>query len=240
MIDRTSTLATLVTLSLLSASQAATTLFSINAEGRYGPNLTNASSNVTSITSSGLGTQTLTITHTLSENDYDGDLVNDTLEVTFTAIVDRPTGNTTGVIRQNGHKLGVDLSGASNNTINAADEKIDILITGATLTLTGAAMGSSGSVTDFDITGFTMGDFNDASELYILNGTPGQNANDVNFGTEVSGFDIEFDTNSSAGYRLRTVKYNVDISVTAIPEPSSAALLLIGAPLCLMRRMRKS
>ena len=211
----------IVTVLAIPASQAATT-FSFDDIRESGTNGSVSAGSFSFDSIAGLGTPTATLTYTLSA-DFDTDGINDTL--TFDLIVTTPDGN----IGNNG-----------NGFVGVGGPRFG---DGETLTYSAnvssaSFLASSGAEFEASFVGFTGIDFGqvDASSALAINGT--------SFSSEPSGltpaqvFDItaEFGPGQAIDPFINGVDF--DIAVEAVPEPSSTALLGLGALGFLARRRR--
>ena len=213
----------IVTVLAIPASQAATT-FSFD-DIREGNNGSVSAGSFSFVSSAGIGTPTATLTYTLTA-DFDTDGTDDTL--TFDLIVTTPDGN----IGNNGAGF-VGVGGPRFND-------------GQTLTYTAdvssaSFLASSGAEFEASFVGFTGVDFGQVFEgsALIINGT--------SFATEPSGLtpaqqiDItpSFGPNQTVAPFVNGVDFDIEVvEAVPIPEPSSTALLGLGALGFLARRRR--
>ena len=214
----------IVTILAIPASQAAvnaTTTFSFD-DLRAGQNGSVSEGSFTFDGLSGTGTPTATISYTLTA-DFDADGIDDTLS--FDLIASTADGNTgtnaAGFVGIGGPRFG------DGQTITYTAN-----VSGAEFTA------SSGDIFTANFDGFTGVDFGQVFEgsALIINGT--------SFATEPSGLTPaqQFDITASSGPNQTVDPFingvDFDITVEEVPEPSSTALLGLGALGFLARRRR--
>ena len=210
----------IVTFLAIPASQAATT-FSFD-DIREGNNGSVSAGSFSFVSSAGIGTPTATLTYTLTA-DFDTDGTDDTL--TFDLIVTTPDGN----IGNNGAGF-VGVGGPRFND-------------GQTLTYTAdvssaAFKTSSGDIFTANFDGFTGADFGavTGTSVFEINGTAFSTEPTDLTPAEVFAITSIEDPAQTAESFINGVDF--DITVAEVPEPSSTALLGLGALGFLARRRR--
>ena len=212
----------IVTILAIPASQAATT-FSFD-DIREGNNGSVSAGSFSFVSSAGIGTPTATLTYTLTA-DFDTDGTDDTL--TFDLIVTTPDGN----IGNNGAGF-VGVGGPRFND-------------GQTLTYTAdvssaAFKTSSGDIFTANFDGFTGADFGavTGTSVFEINGTAFSTEPTDLTPAEVFAITSIEDPAQTAESFINGVDFDITVEAVPIPEPSSTALLGLGALGFLVRRRR--
>lgn len=169
------------------------------------------------------GSPTRTSTYTITGFDFNGDTNNDTL--TFDLIQSASVGNIT-----NDGTAGVGVSANNSTGVNGADV-LTISFGNATVALGGG----SGDSYIASLVGFTGASIDlRNSPTYSIGDATGLTGTTATF-TSTPSFDLET-TSGTGNTRLTNVAFSV--SVTAVPEPSSAALLGLGGLALILRRRK--
>ena len=173
-----------------------------------------------------------TLVHTISGLTLDdvgaGD---DSVDITFTA-TDTPGGNTIRTNTTVGHLS----SGGAR--LNAAGEYIQLAFTDMSVNVSGGTDNGFGEFLGFTElyigTGWVSGDEALVNGVSYAFDTPGQDSSVV----DVSGdtLKLEYVATGDIGFRMQD--WSFELSVSAVPEPSSTALSGLGLSSMLLRRRR--